>query len=120
MLQFVFDDLQHLLNSLARGLKYFNNVELLNPLGESQTNLIFYRGNIKLKHHFYRVADTIKLMFLFCVFSIKDPICLKFVRCFCCYSASAKTSFGFCSCSELLQLEFGEKNVAGKCKLLSS
>ena len=26
-LQFVFDDLQHLLTSMARGLKYFYNVE---------------------------------------------------------------------------------------------
>ena len=52
-------------------------------------------------------------------FSIEEPICLKLVRCFCCYSASTKTSFGFCSCSELLQLKFGKKNVAGKCKLLS-
>ena len=37
----------------------------------------------------------------------------------CCYSASTKTSFGFCSCSEILQLKFGEKKVAGKCKLFS-
>ena len=65
------------------------------------------------------MADTIKLMFLFCVFSIKDPISLKLVKCFCCYSASTKTSFGFCSCSELLQLKFGNKKCAGKRKLLS-
>ena len=50
---------------------------------------------------------------------VEDLKCLKFVRCFCCYSASTKTSFGFCSCSELLQLTFGKKNVAGKCKFLS-
>jgi hypothetical protein len=30
-----------------------------------------------------------------------------------------KDQFNFCSCSELLQLKFGEKNDAGKCKLLS-
>ena len=30
--QFVFDDMQHLLISPARGLKYFHNVELLYPL----------------------------------------------------------------------------------------
>ena len=65
VLQFVFDDLQHLLISLARGLTYFDNVELLYPLDEFHTNWIFYRGNIKQKHHFYRVADTIKVMFLF-------------------------------------------------------
>ena len=55
---FVFNDLQHLLISLARGLKYFYDVELLYPLDEFQTNLIFYRGNIKQKHHIYRVANT--------------------------------------------------------------
>ena len=67
MLQFVFDDLQHLLIRLARVIKHFYNVELLYPLDEFQKNLIFYRGNIKQKHHFYRVADTIKVMFLFYV-----------------------------------------------------
>ena len=65
MLQFVFDDWQHLLISLARGLKYFYDVELLYSLDEFQRNWIFYRGNIKQKHHFYRVADKIKPMFLF-------------------------------------------------------
>ena len=53
---------QHLLISLARGVKYFYNVELLHSLDKFQTNLIFYRGNIKQKHHFYRVAETIKVM----------------------------------------------------------
>ena len=48
-------------------------------------------------------------MFLFVCFSIKDPICLKLVRCFCFYSASTKTSFGFCSCSRPLQLKFDQK-----------
>ena len=105
----MFDDLQHLLISLARVVIYSYDVELLYPLDEFQTNLIFYRGNIKQKHHFYRLADTIKVMFLFYVSQIKDQICLKLVKCFCCYSASTKTSFGFCSCSELLQLKFGEK-----------
>ena len=32
VLPFVFDDLQHLLISLARGIKHFNDVELLYPL----------------------------------------------------------------------------------------
>ena len=59
------DDLQHLLISLARGLKYFHDVELLYPFDEFQTNWIFYRENIKQKHHFYCVADMIKVMFLF-------------------------------------------------------
>ena len=75
VLQFVFDDLQHFLISLVRGIKYFNDVELLYPLDEIETNLISYRGNIKLKHHFYRVADTIKMMFLFYVSLFK----IKFV-----------------------------------------
>ena len=102
----------------GRGVKYFNDVELLYPPDEFQTNLIFYRWNIKQKHHFYCIADTIKLMFFLC-FSIKDQICLKIIKWFCCYSASTKTSFSFCSCSELLQLKFGKKIVAGKCKFLS-
>ena len=46
---------------------FFYNVELLYPLDEFQTIYIFYRGNIKHKHHFYRVTDTIKVMFLFYV-----------------------------------------------------
>ena len=41
---------------------------------------------------------------------VKDPKCLKSVRGFYFYSASTKTSLGFCSCSELLQLKSGEKN----------
>ena len=41
VLQFVFEDLQHLLISLARGIRYFNDVELLYPLDKFQTNLIF-------------------------------------------------------------------------------
>ena len=50
---------------------------------------------------------------------VEDPKCLKFVRCFCFYSASTKTSFGFCSCSKLLQLKLGKQFLAGKYKLLS-
>ena len=69
---------------------------LINPLDKFQTNLIFYRGNIKQKTS------------LLC-FSIKEQICLKLIKFFCCYSASTMTSFGFCSYSELLQLKFGEK-----------
>ena len=75
VLQFVFDDLQYLLISLARGIKYLNGVELLYPLDEFQKKSIFYRGNIKLKHNFYSVADTIKVMFLFYVSLLK----IKFV-----------------------------------------
>ena len=107
----MFDDLQHFFISLSRGLNYFNDVELRYPYYEFQTNWIFYRDHTKQKKHkFYCVADTIKVMFSFFRSSIKDPICLKLVRCFCCYSASTKTSFCFCSCSELLQLKFGKKN----------
>ena len=43
---------------------------------------------------------------------VEDPKNLKFVRYFCFYSASTKTSFGFCSCSEPLQLKFGEKKLS--------
>ena len=110
MLKFGFTDLQHILIILARGLKYFYDIELLYPLDEFQTNWIFFRGNIKHKHLFYRVGDTIKVMFLFHVSSIKDPICLKLVKCFCYCSASTKTSFGFCSRSKLLRLKFGNNN----------
>ena len=35
MLKFVFDDLQHLLISMARSIKYFHKVELLYPSGSS-------------------------------------------------------------------------------------
>ena len=38
-----FDDLQHLLISLAMGIQYVYDVELLYPLDEFQTNLIFNR-----------------------------------------------------------------------------
>ena len=79
-MQFVFDDLQYLLISLARGLKYFNDLELHCPLDVFQTNWIFNRETKKDKHHFYCVGHTLKVMFLFCVFSIKDPISLKLVR----------------------------------------
>ena len=64
-------DLQQLLISLARGFKYFEYVELCYPLDEFQWNWIFYRGNIKQKHHFYHVADTIKVVFLFYVSLLK-------------------------------------------------
>ena len=40
---------------------------------------------------------------------VEDPKCLKLIRCFFCYSASTNNSFGFCSCSELLHLKFGEE-----------
>ena len=75
VLQFLFADLQHLLISLARSIKYFYDVELLYPVDEFQTNLIFYGGNIKQKHNFYCVADTINVMFLFYVSLLK----IKFV-----------------------------------------
>ncbi len=47
---------------------------------EFQRNWIFNREHTKQKHQFYRVGHTLKVMFLFCVFSIKDPISLKLVR----------------------------------------
>ena len=37
VLQFVFDDLRHLLISMARNLKYVHDVELLYPSDEFQT-----------------------------------------------------------------------------------
>ena len=40
---------------------------------------------------------------------VEDPTNLKFIRYFCFYLASTKTNFGFCSCSELLRLKFGEE-----------
>ena len=52
-----------LFNSLARGLRYFHDVELLYPSDKFQRNWIFDREHTKHKHHFYCVADTIKLMF---------------------------------------------------------
>ena len=50
---------------------------------------------------------------------VKAPKCWKLVKYFWFYSASTKSSFGFCSCSELFHLKLGrKKNFAGKCKLL--
>ena len=50
VLHFVFYDLQHLLISLARGLRYFHDVELLRPFDEFQRNLIFKRKHTKQKN----------------------------------------------------------------------
>ena len=47
---------------------------------EFQRDLIFSREHKKQKHQFYPISDTLKVMFLFCVFSIKDQISLKLVR----------------------------------------
>ena len=47
---------------------------------EFQRYLIFNREDTKQKHQFYRVSDKLKVMFLFCGFSIKDQISLKLVR----------------------------------------
>ena len=41
---------------------------------EFQTNWIFNKERTKQKHQFYHVGHTIKVMFVFCVFSIKVPI----------------------------------------------
>ena len=46
------NSVQHLLISLARGLRYFHYVELLCPFDEFQRNLIFNREHTKQKHHF--------------------------------------------------------------------
>ena len=67
----MFDELQHLLTSLARGLKYFCNVELLYPSDEFQTNLMFSTEHRKQKHQFYRVAHTIKVIFFFSLLKIQ-------------------------------------------------
>ena len=108
----MFDDLQHLLISLARGIKYFNNVELLHPLDEFQTNLIFYRGKIQQKHHFYRVADTIKVMFLFYVSLLKIKFVWKLSSAFAVFlpqqrlvlvSAHAQNFFSWSSAKKTLQ-----------------
>ena len=108
--------LEHFLISLSRGLDIFTMLNYFPHL----TSFKQIESSIEdINHHFYHVANTIKVIFLFFLLSIKDPICLKLAICFCCYSASTKTSFGFCSCSELPHLKFGKKMFAGKCKLLS-
>ena len=114
-LQFVFNDLQHLLISLERGFKRCYDVEL--P-AEYQIDWIFYKWNIKKTSILSCGRHNRSDVFVLC-FYIKDPICLKLVKCFCWYSASAKTIFDFCSCSEPLQLKFGQNKFLGKCKLLS-
>ena len=85
-------------------LNYFTHLTSFKQIGSSIENTKYQK-----KHHFYCVADTLKVMVWFFCFSIKDQICLKLIRCFCCYSASTKSSFGFCSCSEFLQLKFGDE-----------
>ena len=47
------------------------------------------------------------------IYIFEDPKCLKIVRYLCFHSASTKTSFGFCSCSELLKLKFGKNTLQG-------
>ena len=76
MLQLVFDDLKHLLSSVARGLKYFDNVELLYPSDEFQTNLRTHNTKRSLLSCGQRDKSD---DFVLC-FSNKDPICLKLVR----------------------------------------
>ena len=44
------------------------------------------------------------------LFLYKRSNLFETVKCFCCFSASTKTTFGICSCLELLQLKFGKKN----------
>ena len=76
MLQFVFNNLQHLFISMARGLTYLNNIELLYPFDKFQRNWIMYREHTKQKHQFYRVADAIKVIFFFFFVSLLK---IKFV-----------------------------------------
>ena len=58
VLQFVFDDLQHLLIRLMRGLTYFHDVELVYPSDEFQTSWIFDTHTQNAHNPWYRVANT--------------------------------------------------------------
>ena len=119
VLEFVFDDLQHLLISLARGIKYLNDVELLYPLDEFQTNLIFYRGNIKLKYHFYHVADTIKVIFLFYVSLLKIKFVWNLSGAFAVILPQQRPVLVSAHAQNFFSWSSSKKNVAGKWKSLS-
>ena len=45
-----------------------------------QTNWFFKRETENQKHNFYRISQTIKVMFMFSMFCTEDHICLKLVR----------------------------------------
>ena len=106
----MFDDSQYLLISLARSFKYFRHVELLYPSDNFQTLWIFNMFSCSKSIPWYLWTIRIwRIEFEL----VEDLKCLKLFWCFCCYSASTKTSFGFCSCSELLQLKFDEQTLQG-------
>ena len=119
VLQFVLDDLQHLLIGLARGIKYFNNVELLYPPDEFQTNLIFYRGNIKQKHHFYRVADTMNFFSFFSVSLLKIQFVGNSSNAFAVILPQQRQVLVSAHAQNFFSWSLAKKNVAGKEKLLS-
>ena len=93
-------------------LNYFTHLTFFKHFGSSTCSHVHNRSHDTYGQH--AAGDGI-----WTCEHIEDPKCLKRVRCFWCYSASTKTSFVFCSCSELLQLKFGKRNFAGKCELLS-
>ena len=105
------EKLHHLWIDLARGLKYFDDVELVYPPDPFQVCSIFNMFTENYNKPRLPAANTAQGFYFFCCEHIKDPTNLKRVRYFCFYPASKKTSFGFCSCSELLQLKFGKKKL---------
>ena len=65
---------------------------------------------LDLKHvHIFIVNPMIPEDWIWTCEHVEDPKCLKLVGYFCFYAASTKTSFGFCSGSEFLQLKYGKK-----------
>ena len=85
-------------------LNYFTHLTNFKHFGSSTCSQVLIQSHDTCGQH--KTGDWI-----WTYEHVEDPKCLKFLRYFCFYSASTKTSFGFCSCSELLQLKFGEKKT---------
>ena len=84
-------------------LNYFTHLMLFKHFGSSTCSHVHIQSHDTYGQH--AAGDWI-----WACKHVEDPKCLKSVRCFCCYSASTKTSYGFCPCSEFLQQRFGKKN----------
>ena len=93
-------------------LNYFTHLTNFKHFGSSTCSHVHNQSNDTYSQH--KAGDWIGTCD-----HVEDPKCLKFVRCFLLLFCLKKNSFGFCSCSELLQLKF-RIFFAGNCKLLSS
>ena len=89
----------HLLSiDRARGLKYFNDIELTHGDDEDQFCLKYMKlSKIHGKHQIPVYDSSDRFVVDLCLY-IEDATNLILVTDFCLYSGSKKTSFGFCSC----------------------